>query len=148
MGLGSLHHIGIVVPELGAALRGHIALAGGQVLLQPRITQDGTAIIAFIQRPAAPLLEVIQPLEGAADLHAYLDRNPGGGLHHLCYRTPDIRACRDALAKAGMRFATPIVTGILGHPIFFVEAAVAGGILTELIELPEVPEQDGCRNTR
>ncbi|MEE4451442.1 hypothetical protein [Novosphingobium resinovorum] len=79
MGLGSLHPIGIVEPELGAALRGHIAPAGGQVLLQPRI----------------------------------------------------------ALAQAGMRFATPIVTGILGHPIFFAEAAVAGGILAEAIELPE-----------
>lgn len=137
MQLGSLHHVGIVVPDLDETLRRQIALTDAHVFVPPRETGDGMAVIAFLERAGMPLLEIIQPLDAAVDLVAFLDRNPDGGLHHLCYRTPEIQACRESLASAGMRFATPIVMGILGSPIFFIHAAAAGGILTEVIELPE-----------
>ncbi len=134
MTFGPLHHIGHIVPSVAEARRILVEQLGGELFGEPVDLEDGVARIGFVQMPGV-LLELIEPIAQGTDLTAFLEAHPGGGQHHVCYQVPDIEAGRADCAAAGLELLTPVMTGVLGLPIFFVRMPGLPGLLVEFIEV-------------
>jgi methylmalonyl-CoA/ethylmalonyl-CoA epimerase len=101
-------------------------------LAQP---EHGVTVI-FVELPNTKI-ELIHPLGEASPIAGFLARNPGGGIHHVCYEVADIRAARDRLAGQGARVlgdGEPRL-GAHGKPVLFLHPK---DFLGTLIELEEV----------
>ena len=133
--IGRLNHIAIAVPDLDAAARLYRETLGARVsppLAQP---EHGVTVI-FVELPNTKI-ELIHPLGEASPIAGFLARNPGGGIHHVCYEVADIRAARDRLAGQGARVlgdGEPRL-GAHGKPVLFLHPK---DFLGTLIELEEV----------
>jgi methylmalonyl-CoA/ethylmalonyl-CoA epimerase len=133
--IGRLNHIAIAVPDLDAAARLYRETLGAKVsppLAQP---EHGVTVI-FVELPNTKI-ELIHPLGEASPIAGFLARNPGGGIHHVCYEVADIRAARDRLAGQGARVlgdGEPRL-GAHGKPVLFLHPK---DFLGTLIELEEV----------
>ncbi|MEM0908982.1 MAG: VOC family protein, partial [Pseudomonadota bacterium] len=82
-------------------------------------------------------MELLEPLGEASPIAAFLEKNPAGGLHHVCYEVPDVRAAAAHLAAAGARVlgdGEPKI-GAHGKPVLFLHPKDFGGVLTELEEV-------------
>ena len=134
MKLGRLHHVGAVVPSLATARRFHVETMGGELRGAAIDVDGGIARIGFVQMPGV-LMEFIEPLAPDTDLAAFLASHPGGAPHHLCHEVDDIAAASAEAAAAGAEFICPIVTGVLGLPIFFVRFPAVSSLLLELIQI-------------
>ena len=120
-------HVGVAVPDLEVALAFYRDVLG---LLphSPEMT-DGATIISLPFGESE--VELLAPLDPAGPIARFLQRR-GPGIHHICYRVPDLdRACR----KAGYRLIdqTPRI-GAGGRRIAFVHPKATAGILLELTE--------------
>ena len=133
--IGRLNHIAIVVPDLDAAARLYRETLGARVsppLAQP---EHGVTVI-FVELPNTKI-ELIHPLGEGSPIAGFLARNPGGGIHHVCFEVADIRAARDKLAGQGARVlgdGEPRL-GAHGKPVLFLHPK---DFLGTLIELEEV----------
>ncbi len=132
--IGRLNHVAIAVPDLEqAAARDREALAArvGQPQDQPA---HGVRIV-FIELPNTKI-ELLHPLGDASPIRAFLEKNPSGGIHHVCYEVDDIIAARDRLKAAGARVlgdGEP-KTGAHGKPVLFLHPKDFDGTLIELEE--------------
>ena len=89
--------------------------------------------VVFIQAENTKI-ELLYPLGENSPIAAFLERNPGGGTHHLCFEVPDILAARDDLVKKGVRIlgnGEPKI-GAHGNPVLFLHPKDMGGVLYEL----------------
>ena len=77
-------------------------------------------------------IEFLTPLGAASPIAGFLDKNPSGGIHHLCYEVPDILAARDRLVAQGARVLGDIKTGAHGKPVLFLHPKDFNGTLMEL----------------
>jgi len=133
--IGRLNHIAIAVPDLDAAARLYRETLGARVsppLAQP---EHGVTVI-FVELPNTKI-ELIHPLGEGSPIAGFLARNPGGGIHHVCFEVADIRAARDKLAGQGARVlgdGEPRL-GAHGKPVLFLHPK---DFLGTLIELEEV----------
>ena len=91
---------------------------------------------------ALPLLpngkvELVSPLGEGSPVASFLDRNPAGGMHHLCFEVEDLRAARDRLLGQGMRVlgSGEPKTGAHGLPVLFLHPKDLHGTLVELEEV-------------
>jgi methylmalonyl-CoA/ethylmalonyl-CoA epimerase len=137
----TLDHIGIVVPNLGAAIAFY-QTAMGCAVSEPVVLPDHDIEVVFVEL-ANTRIELIAPigridpprsLLGPYRSHDLLSRQPMGGIHHACYRVKDLAAALAELAEKGVR---PLgdgvpVTGASGLPIIFLDPATTGGSLVEL----------------
>lgn len=127
-----LHHVGIVVADLDAAVAQYAALgfasAGREV-----VTEQGVAVAAFHAPPG--YVELISPLDGDGAIARFLAKR-GDGMHHVAYRVTDIVATLDRLDAAGIRLVdrTPRV-GLHGWQVAFIHPEACAGVLTELVEV-------------
>ena len=132
--IGRLNHVAIAVRNLEAATRVYRGTLGATVsdpLPQP---EHGVTVV-FIALPNTKI-ELLEPLGEGSPIAAFLDRNPDGGIHHLCYEVADIRAARDRLVKEGARVlggGEPKL-GAHGKPVLFLHPKDFCGTLVELEE--------------
>ena len=99
--LGRLNHVAIAVRDIIAASRIYRDSFGAQVSEpQPQPAHGVTTV--FIALPNTKI-ELIAPLGETSPIAKFLERNPDGGIHHVCYEVADIRAARDQLQRAGAR---------------------------------------------
>src|SRR5262245_53850987 len=99
--IGRLNHVAIAVRDLAAASRIYRETLGADVSAPAPQPEHGVTTV-FITLPNTKI-ELIAPLGDASPIAKFLDRNPDGGIHHVCYEVADIRATRDALQRAGAR---------------------------------------------
>src|SRR5579859_7597618 len=99
--IGRLNHVAIVVPDLAAATRLYAETLGGKVSAPVPLPAHGVTVV-FVELPNTKI-ELLQPLGENSPVRGFLDRNPEGGMHHLCYEVEDILAARDRLVAAGVR---------------------------------------------
>src|SRR5262245_14796196 len=99
--IGRLNHVAIAVRDLAAAARTYREMLGAQVS-EPAPQPEHGVTTVFITLPNTKI-ELIAPLGEGSPIAKFLERNPDGGIHHVCYEVADIRAARDALRKAGVR---------------------------------------------
>jgi methylmalonyl-CoA/ethylmalonyl-CoA epimerase len=99
--IGRLNHVAIVVPDLAAASAVYRDTLGARVSAPQALPVHGVTVV-FVELPNTKI-ELLQPLGDQSPVRGFLDRNPGGGMHHLCYEVDDILAARDRLRAAGAR---------------------------------------------
>ncbi|WP_418138012.1 methylmalonyl-CoA epimerase [Agrobacterium sp. El2ro-1b] len=128
---GRLNHVALAVPDLDAAVSRYRAL-GAQVSEPQALPEHGVTVV-FIAADNTKI-ELLHPLGENSPIAAFLERNPGGGTHHLCFEVPDILAARDDLLKKGVRIlgdGEPKI-GAHGNPVLFLHPKDMGGVLYEL----------------
>lgn len=135
--IGRLNHIGVATPSIAESLDVYANLYGATdvVHVGPMPTQGVT--VAFVNLPNCQI-ELIEPYGDNSPITAFLEKNPKGGQHHVCFEVPDILAARDAMRAKG---ATVLGTGeprigAHGVPVIFIHPKDSGGVLIELMQEP------------
>ena len=130
--IGRLNHVAIAVPDLAAAAAQYRDTLGAEVGPAQDEPDHGVTVV-FITLPNTKI-ELLYPLGDASPIRAFLDKNPAGGIHHLCYEVDDILAARDRLKAAGARVlgsGEPKI-GAHGKPVLFLHPKDFNGTLIEL----------------
>src|SRR5580704_16952128 len=99
--IGRLNHVAIAVPNLAAAAAQYRDALDARVSAPQALPAHGVTVV-FVELPNAKI-ELLQPLGADSPVRGFLDKNPSGGMHHLCYEVDDIIAARDRLRAAGAR---------------------------------------------
>ncbi len=130
--IGRLNHVAIAVKDLAAATATYRNTLGAAVS-EPMPQPDHGVTVVFITLPNTKI-ELLEPLGAESPIAKFLERNPDGGIHHLCYEVDDILAARDILKAQGARVlgdGNPKI-GAHGKPVLFLHPKDFCGTLTEL----------------
>lgn len=130
--IGRLNHVAIAVPDLTAASATYGATLGAKVSAPLPQPAHGVTVV-FVELPNTKI-ELLHPLGDASPIRAFLERNPSGGIHHVCYEVEDIYAARDRLKAEGARVlgdSEPKI-GAHGKPVLFLHPKDFYGTLIEL----------------
>jgi len=130
--IGRLNHVAIAVRNIAQAARLYREKLGAQVSAAVPQPDHGVTTV-FVSLPNAKI-ELLEPLGDNSPIAKFLDRNPDGGIHHLCYEVADIIAARDQLKAAGARVlgdGEPKI-GAHGKPVLFLHPKDFCGTLVEL----------------
>ncbi|MDO8533739.1 MAG: methylmalonyl-CoA epimerase [Xanthobacteraceae bacterium] len=133
--IGRLNHVAIAVSDLAAAAAIYRGRLGAEVSAPVALPEHGVTTV-FVTLPNAKI-ELLQPLGEHSPIAKFLERNPDGGIHHLCYEVSDIRAAREKLKAEGARVlgdGEPKV-GAHGKPVLFLHPKDFCGTLIELEEV-------------
>ncbi len=130
--IGNLNHVAIAVPDLAAAANLYRDAFGARVSAPLALPEHGVTTV-FVELPNAKI-ELLHPLGEASPIAKFLEKNPAGGIHHLCYEVDDIEHARQRLADLGIRVLGDgkAKTGAHGKPVIFVHPKDATGALIEL----------------
>ena len=130
--IGRLNHVAIAVPDLEAAAAQYRGVLGAEVGA-PQDEPDHGVTVIFIALPNTKI-ELLHPLGEGSPIAGFLEKNPAGGIHHICYEVDDILAARDRLKAAGARVlgsGEPKI-GAHGKPVLFLHPKDFNGCLVEL----------------
>jgi methylmalonyl-CoA/ethylmalonyl-CoA epimerase len=130
--IGRLNHVAIVVPDLAAATAQYRGALGARVSAPHALPEHGVTVV-FVELPNSKI-ELLEPLGADSPVRGFLEKNPSGGMHHLCYEVDDIIAARDHLREAGARIlgdGEPKI-GAHGKPVLFLHPKDFCGTLIEL----------------
>lgn len=128
--IGRLNHVAIAVPDLAAAANQYRHVFGAQVGPPQDEPAHGVTVI-FIDLPNTRI-ELLHPLGENSPILGFLNNNPAGGIHHICYEVQDILAARDRLLAAGARVLGAPRIGAHGKPVLFLHPKDFTGTLVEL----------------
>ena len=130
--IGRLNHVAIVVPDLALAARTYRETLGAKVSDPVPLPEHGVTTV-FVELPNSKI-ELLHPLGENSAIAKFLQNNPSGGMHHLCYEVENIIATRDRLKAAGARVlgdGEPR-TGAHGKPVLFLHPKDFYGTLVEI----------------
>jgi len=130
--IGRLNHVAIVVPDLAKAADIYRGTLGAKVSAPIDLPDHGVTTV-FVELPNTKI-ELLHPLGQNSPVQGFLDKNPSGGMHHVCYEVEDIMATRDSLKKSGVRIlgdGEP-KTGAHGKPVLFLHPKDFAGTLVEV----------------
>ncbi|TJW46595.1 MAG: methylmalonyl-CoA epimerase [Mesorhizobium sp.] len=130
--LGRLNHVALAVPDLAAATAAYRDTLGARVTAQQALPEHGVTVV-FVD-VGNTRIELLEPLGEGSPITAFLEKNPSGGMHHVCYEVDDILAARDRLKASGARVlgdGNPR-TGAHGKPVLFLHPKDFFGTLVEL----------------
>jgi methylmalonyl-CoA/ethylmalonyl-CoA epimerase len=130
--IGRLNHVAIAVRDLAAAARTYRDMLGA-IVSEPVPQPEHGVMTAFITLPNTKV-ELIAPLGEASPIAKFVERNPDGGIHHVCYEVADIEAARDQLTRLGARVlgdGEPKI-GAHGKRVLFLNPGDFCGTLVEL----------------
>lgn len=130
--LGRLNHVAIAVPDLAAATALYRNTLGAEVTAPQVLPEHGVTVV-FVDTGNTKI-EFLEPLGDSSPITSFLEKNPAGGMHHICYEVDDIIAARDRLKAEGARVlgdGEPKI-GAHGKPVLFLHPKDFLGVLTEL----------------
>ncbi|ODA68503.1 Glyoxalase/Bleomycin resistance protein/Dioxygenase superfamily protein [Methyloligella halotolerans] len=130
--IGKLNHVAIAVPDLKAAADIYRNTLGAKVSAEEQQPEHGVTTV-FIELPNTKI-ELLGALGENSPIDKFLERNPGGGIHHLCYEVDDITTAKDKLVADGIRVlgdGEPKI-GAHGKPVLFLHPKDFSGTLVEL----------------
>ncbi|MEM8802372.1 MAG: methylmalonyl-CoA epimerase [Pseudomonadota bacterium] len=130
--IGRLNHVAIAVPDLDAAAAQYRDTLGAKVGA-PQDEPDHGVTVVFIELPNTKI-ELLYPLGDASPIAGFLEKNPSGGIHHICYEVEDIKAAAQTLTASGARVlgdGEPKI-GAHGKPVLFLHPKDFTGTLVEL----------------
>ena len=136
MRLGRLNHVGVATPSIDASIAHYRDVLGATVISEPFDLPAQGVRVCFVDAPNAQV-ELIEPLGEASPIRAFLEKNPLGGQHHLCFEVPDIHEAKAWFEGKGARVLGEPRIGAHGTLIFFVHPKDMGGVLTEIMESPK-----------
>ncbi|MEM1378783.1 MAG: methylmalonyl-CoA epimerase [Pseudomonadota bacterium] len=130
--IGRLNHVAIAVPDLDAATKKYRDTLGARVTQAQALPEHGVTVV-FVD-VGNTKTELLEPLGEDSPIAAFLEKNPSGGMHHMCYEVEDIIAARDQLTANGARVlgtGEPKI-GAHGKPVLFLHPKDFDGTLIEL----------------
>ncbi|MDP6707076.1 MAG: methylmalonyl-CoA epimerase [Alphaproteobacteria bacterium] len=130
--IGRLNHVAIAVPDLEQAARVYRETLGAEVSSPVPLPDHGVTTV-FVDLGNTKI-ELLEPLGDGSPIGSYLERNPAGGMHHVCYEVDDIAAARDRLVADGARILGDGEPrpGAHGKPVLFLHPKDFLGTLVEL----------------
>jgi methylmalonyl-CoA/ethylmalonyl-CoA epimerase len=147
MKLGRLNHIGVATPDLDASIAFYRDVMGASDITEPFVLESQQVRVCFVNTPgengpdgtptAGTQIELLQPTAADSAVGKWLEKNPLGGQHHLCYEVPDITQAKAWFESLGKRVLGEPRIGAHGTLIFFVHPKDMGGQLTEIMETPK-----------
>lgn len=133
--IGRLNHVAIAVPDLKAGIQTYAGALGAAVSEPQALPEHGVTVV-FVELPNTKV-ELLEVLGEDSPIAPFLERNPAGGIHHVCYEVDDIIAARDRLVAEGARIlgdGEP-KTGAHGKPVLFLHPKDFCGTLVEIEEV-------------
>jgi len=146
MKLGRLNHIGVATPSIADSIAHYRDVMGATSITEPFDLPEQGVKVCFVDTPTTSLadssmngtqIELIEPFDESSPINNFLERNPAGGQHHVCFEVPDIATAREEFEAMGKRILGPTRIGAHGTPIFFVHPKDMQGMLTEIMETPK-----------
>jgi len=130
--LGRLNHVAIATKNAAKAAKIYGAAFGAQISEAVPLPEHGVTTV-FVTLPNTKI-EFLEPLGEGSTVAKFLERNPDGGIHHLCYEVADIIKSRDTLVKEGARVLGDGVPkiGAHGKPVLFLHPKDFSGALVEI----------------
>ena len=130
--IGRLNHVAIAVADLEAASRLYRDSLGARVSAPASLPEHGVTVV-FVELPNTKV-ELLQPLGANSPIAKFLEKNPDGGMHHMCFEVDDILSARDQLKASGARVlgdGHPKI-GAHGKPVLFLHPKDFQGTLIEI----------------
>jgi methylmalonyl-CoA/ethylmalonyl-CoA epimerase len=130
--IGRLNHVAIAVRDIAAASEVYRNTLGAEVS-EPEALEEHGVTVVFITLPNTKI-ELLEPLGTESPIARFLEKNPDGGMHHICYEVDDINLARDQLVNSGARVlgtGEPKI-GAHGKPVLFLHPKDFNGTLIEL----------------
>ncbi|MCE4224184.1 methylmalonyl-CoA epimerase [Methylobacterium sp. C25] len=130
--IGRLNHVAIAVKDLDAATAIYRDTLGAKVT-EPLPQPEHGVTVVFVELPNSKV-ELMSPLGENSTIQGFVDKNPAGGIHHVCYEVEDIIAARDKMKAQGARVlgtGEPKI-GAHGKPVIFLHPKDFLGTLVEL----------------
>jgi methylmalonyl-CoA/ethylmalonyl-CoA epimerase len=143
--IGRLNHVGIAVPDIEAAKATYRDLYGvpeSAITATRELPEQGVRF-AFVN-VANSQIELIEPLGADSPIRRFLQKNPRGGQHHVCFEVADIYAARDEMVVRGARVLNEPRIGAHGVLIIFIDPKNSNGVLVELMETPPAGPMAGA----
>jgi methylmalonyl-CoA/ethylmalonyl-CoA epimerase len=130
--IGLLNHVAIVVPDLERAVKTYHDVLGAKTSEPHDLPEHGVRVV-FVELPNTKI-ELLLPIGDNSPVAKFLERNPDGGMHHICYEVDDILAARDKLVAEGARVlgSSDPKIGAHGKPVLFLHPKDFCGTLVEL----------------
>ncbi len=142
MKLGRLNHIGVATPSIADSIAHYRDTMGATDIHEPFDLPEQGVKVCFVDTPTdsgmnGTQIELIEPLGEKSAINNFLEKNPLGGQHHVCFEVPDIEEARKEFEEMGKRILGPTRIGAHGTPIFFIHPKDMQGTLTEIMETPK-----------
>lgn len=136
--IGRLNHVGIATPSIENSLKFYRDTLGATRISAPMELPSHGVRVCFVE-VANSQIELVEPFGDNSPVTRFLEQNPKGGQHHLCFEVPDIVAARDRMVAAGatvLNHGEPKI-GSHGVPVIFLHPKDTGGVLVELMAEPK-----------
>jgi methylmalonyl-CoA/ethylmalonyl-CoA epimerase len=134
--IGRLNHIVIATPSIDESVAMYRDFLGATSVTDKWAMPEQGVWVCFVNLPNSQI-ELIEPYGDKSPIHAFLEKNPKGGQHHVCFEVPDIYAARDDMKAKGATVLGEPRIGAHGTPVIFIHPKNMGGVLVELMETPK-----------
>ena len=131
--IGRVNHIAIAVPDLNEAVRDYQSRLGASVSEPSELPEHGVRV-AFVDTGNTKV-ELLEALGDDSPVATFLERNPRGGMHHICYEVEDVAVASARLTERGARVLGAPKIGAHGNPVVFLHPNDFSGVLIELEEV-------------
>ena len=136
MKFGRLNHVGVATPSIEKSIAMYRDILGATLIAEPFGLPAQGVRVCFVDAPNSQI-ELIEPLGENSPIAKFLEKNPAGGQHHVCFEVPDIHQAKAELEAKGAKVLGEPRIGAHGTPVFFLHPKEMGGVLVELMETPK-----------
>lgn len=134
--LGPLNHVGIAVPSIKDAIKPYKKLLAIRDITKPKPLPAQGVSFAFVNLPTGQM-ELIEPYSKNSPITKFLEKNPKGGQHHVCFEVDDIHAAKQYVESKGATVLNEPRIGAHGTLVIFIHPKDFTGTLIELMETPK-----------
>ena len=133
--IGPLNHVGVAVPSIEKAIDTYQNLYNVSDISKIGEMPDQGVRFCFVNLPNSQI-ELIEPLGDNSPIQNFLEKNPKGGQHHICFEVKDIHEAKKEMEDKGATVLNEPRIGAHGTPIIFIHPKSSDGVLIELMETP------------
>lgn len=134
--IGPMNHVGIAVPSIEDAIKPYREIFGITDITEPKALPAQGVSFAFVNLPSGQV-ELIEPYGENSPIFKFLQKNPKGGQHHVCFEVEDIHAAKAFVEANGATVLNEPRIGAHGTMVIFVHPKDFTGTLIELMETPK-----------
>ena len=134
--VGPLNHVGVAVPSIDKAAKTYRDLYGIVDITEPAEMPSQGVRFCFVNLPNSQI-ELIEPLGDNSPINNFLEKNPKGGQHHICFEVDDINIAKKEMEDKGATVLNEPRIGAHGTPVIFIHPKNTDGVLIELMESPK-----------
>jgi methylmalonyl-CoA/ethylmalonyl-CoA epimerase len=133
--IGRLNHVGVATPSIEKSIALYRDLLGATKIHEPFDLPPQGVRVCFVDTPNSQI-ELLEPLGENSPILKFLEKNPAGGQHHVCFEVADIHEAKAEMEAKGAKVLGEPRIGAHGTPVIFVHPKDMGGVLVELMETP------------